>query len=68
MHSFSVSLFQTNLTEVCLQENELQELPAEIGGCTSLRKLYAEYNRLSSLPPEFAKLNNLVVLILHHNR
>ena len=42
-------------------------MPTTIGGLSSLRKLFLEYNHLESLPSQIVELKKLLVLILHNN-
>jgi Leucine-rich repeat (LRR) protein len=50
-----------------LSENELRDLPPEIGNLQNLTWLYLRNNPLSFLPPEIGNLQNLTWLILECN-
>ncbi|MFM0227040.1 leucine-rich repeat-containing protein kinase family protein [Paraburkholderia dipogonis] len=51
-----------------LTDNEIEALPAEIGGCTQLQKLMLAGNRLRTLPEELAACSRLELLRLAANR
>jgi Leucine-rich repeat (LRR) protein len=51
-----------------LSENNLKELPPEIGSLKNLETLMINNNLLTVLPPEIGKLENLKYLILHGNQ
>jgi internalin A len=51
-----------------LDDNELAEIPSEIGKLTGLPVLVLNKNRLVALPPEIGELFNLRTLELMHNR
>ena len=57
----------TRLTELCLEGNQLHELPASIGELRSLRELWLHGNQLAALPAELGKCASLTVLQAHHN-
>jgi len=58
-----------SLSELVLAGNELETLPAEIGGCSSLSRLDAGGNRISTLPENsLARCERLAVLRLDGNR
>jgi internalin A len=56
------------LQELWLDNNQLTQLPPEIGHLTSLRVLRLENNRLTRLPPEVGQLTSLRQLRLDGNR
>ncbi|MFM0393289.1 leucine-rich repeat-containing protein kinase family protein [Paraburkholderia phytofirmans] len=51
-----------------LTDNEIEVLPAEIGGCTQLQKLMLAGNRLRTLPEELATCSQLELLRLAANQ
>jgi internalin A len=51
-----------------LDNNQLSQLPVELGQLTRLQRLYLDNNQLSQLPVELAKLTNLQQLWLDSNR
>jgi hypothetical protein len=51
-----------------LTDNEIEALPAEIGGCTQLQKLMLAGNCLRTLPEELAACSRLELLRLAANR
>ena len=51
-----------------LKNNQLAELPAEIGELTHLRSLDLENNKLQELPNELSQLKSLQALKLENNR
>ena len=55
-------------TTLRLYNNQLTELPAEIGKLTNLTELYLYNNQLTELPAEIGKLTNLTELYLHANQ
>ena len=55
------------LTELWLHENNLTELPKEIGNLTNLTKIWLHENNLTELPKEIGNLTNLTELWLHKN-
>ncbi|QQC66353.1 leucine-rich repeat-containing protein kinase family protein [Paraburkholderia ginsengisoli] len=57
-----------SLRWLILTDNEIDALPAEIGGCTQLQKLMLAGNRLSTLPDELAACSRLELLRLAANR
>jgi Leucine-rich repeat (LRR) protein len=56
------------LTSLFLNDNQLTELPAELGALVSLRELRLDRNRLRVLPPEIGALVSLQVLHVPNNR
>ena len=58
----------THLTELDLDNNQLEDLPAEIGNLTNLTELYLRNNQLKDLPAEIGNLTNLTLLILESNQ
>ncbi|KAJ8944880.1 hypothetical protein NQ318_020936 [Aromia moschata] len=50
-----------------MQDNNLTDLPQEIGSLTKLTKLYINHNKINNLPKEFYKLTELKYLFLHNN-
>jgi Leucine-rich repeat (LRR) protein len=61
-------LKQKQLRYLKLDENELEELPPEIGTLTNLRKLSLHQNKLRILPVEIGNLINLTQLELQDNQ
>ncbi|MDQ2794303.1 MAG: leucine-rich repeat-containing serine/threonine-protein kinase, partial [Bacteroidota bacterium] len=51
-----------------LTDNQLEELPAEIGNCHQLQKLMLAGNRLTNLPETLANCTNLELLRIAANR
>jgi len=51
-----------------LTDNDIEVLPAEIGGCTQLQKLMLAGNRLRTLPEELAACSQLELLRLAANQ
>lgn len=51
-----------------LTDNEIEALPAEIGGCTHMQKLMLAGNRLRTLPEELAACSRLELLRLAANQ
>jgi hypothetical protein len=51
-----------------LTDNQIRELPADIGRCTNLQKLMLSGNRLQTLPPELADCRQLELLRIAANR
>ena len=66
----SVSLFTTfpQLTELCLDNNDITVLPAKIGQLKSLTVLTLNHNRLHCLPITLTELDKLHALLLHNNK
>lgn len=58
----------TNLTTLCLSNNQLESLPREIGQCRNLKWLFLNNNQLQSLPPEIGQLTRLSTLDLSNNQ
>jgi hypothetical protein len=56
-----------NLILLDLSGNQLSEVPAELGMCTSLRELYLFDNHIQTLPPEFGNLHQLELLGVEGN-
>lgn len=50
--NFALPCPDAALVELFATDNELEQLPAEMGQLTSLVKLQLSFNRLQSLPPE----------------
>jgi Leucine-rich repeat (LRR) protein len=57
-----------NLTKLHLLENQLTELPKEIGNLSNLRELNLGNNQLTELPKEIGNLTNLTKLDLWNNQ
>jgi len=57
-----------NLDELKLSDNQIEELPEEIGELKKLKWLYLPYNNLQSLPKEIGNLENLEELDLNFNK
>src|SRR5262249_6140814 len=57
----------TNLVALEVSENDLTELPREIGQLTGLMLLDVSRNRLTSLPAAIGQLPNLATLRVDHN-
>jgi Leucine-rich repeat (LRR) protein len=58
----------TQLTSLNLAGRNLNEIPAEVFGCTNLRKLDLSNNHLCRIPKEICKLTKLEVLNLSGNQ
>jgi hypothetical protein len=58
----------SRLRWLILTDNQLPELPAELGQCARLQKLMLAGNRLQSLPPEMASCQRLELLRISANR
>ncbi|MFC2175851.1 leucine-rich repeat domain-containing protein [Bacteroidota bacterium] len=56
-----------NLQWLDLSRNRIQEIPAEIGLLTQLKKLILHKNRIETLPPEIGALTDLRELIINNN-
>ncbi|MEQ8382450.1 MAG: COR domain-containing protein [Coleofasciculus sp. A1-SPW-01] len=54
-------------TELDLSDNNIQELPAEIGQLTALQSLYLIGNNIQELPAEIVQLTSLQSLYLYGN-
>ena len=50
-----------------LSNNNLQQIPSEIGNLTNLQKLYLHNNKLQQIPSEIGNLTNLQYLYLNRN-
>lgn len=57
-----------NITSLCLHDNELSELPPDIGELVMLVELRLDRNALTALPREIVKLTSLSVLHVPDNR
>ena len=57
----------TDLEELDLSGNILEEVPPAIGDCQNLRRLYLGNNYINWIPAEIGKLKNLETLILRKN-
>jgi len=57
-----------NLRWLILTNNNIAELPKEIGLCTRMQKLMLSGNRLGTLPEELAKCKNLGLLRIAANK
>jgi Leucine-rich repeat (LRR) protein len=57
----------TALEKLDLTNNDIKELPVEIGLLVNLIELKLRYNRMESIPPELGSCNNLQHLEMHHN-
>ena len=49
----------SRLRELDVEENEIEQLPVEIGLLTNLRKLWLQSNKLTALPTNIGQLFNL---------
>ena len=59
--------FPASLRWLILTDNQLSELPASLGKCTSLQKLMLSGNRLTQLPAELAACESLEMLRVSAN-
>ena len=57
-----------DIKELYLHNNELTQLPREIGQLTQLTHLYLSYNQLTELPREIGNLTQLTNLDLSNNK
>lgn len=57
----------SSLTVLCLNDNELTNLPASVGALKKLRALSVSNNALQRLPTEIGELESLVELRLDGN-
>ena len=57
-----------NLKELDLCDNQLEEIPKEIGSLINLQKLNLYNNQLKEIPKEIGSLINLQILNLNHNQ
>lgn len=64
---YSSSLCLPGLEDLVLYDNQLKELPVEIGQMSQLTGLNLEKNQLQSLPPELGELTTLDELFLNDN-
>lgn len=48
-------MFHLTLLQLGLRENDLVDIPKEIGELSRLRELHLQANRLTVLPPEIGK-------------
>lgn len=54
---YRIKLQSKSSLQLVLRENDLIELPKEIGELTRLRELHVQGNRLTILPPEIGNLD-----------
>ena len=47
------------LLQLVLRDNDLTELPKELGNLTRLKELHLQNNRLTALPPELGMLDTV---------
>ena len=59
---------RTGQTELNLRQNQMKELPAEIGQLANLTTLYLSFNQMKELPAEIGQLANLTKLSLSGNQ
>jgi hypothetical protein len=52
-----VYLLQTNLQILVLRENDIIDLPKQLGACQKLKELHIQGNRLQVIPPELGALD-----------
>ncbi len=57
----------SQLTELFLPFNSIENLPEEIGQCRKLERLWLSNNKLKNLPDSFWNLSNLKELRLENN-
>lgn len=65
---FSGKALPPKLRWLILTDNQLQQLPAEIGACGNLQKLMLSGNQLQALPEEMAACTRLELLRIAANR
>lgn len=53
---------------VYVNNNALEELPAEMGQLDNVEFFYCEYNRLSTLPPTLADMDSMIAMYFTGNR
>lgn len=63
----SICATMVQLQNLGLPQNELKELPEQIGCLTRLTRLSVHSNRLVRIPDAILQLQNLRVLLAHHN-
>ena len=68
LHQTIAQAAKERATSLDLSDNELTELPPEIGQLSNLTELDLAYNQLTSLPPTIAQLTNLTELNLSGNQ
>ena len=56
------------LTELDLSENELTEMPEELGGLTNIEEINLSMNKLEKLPASIANLKQLKKLTIFNNK
>jgi hypothetical protein len=68
IHTLPGAALPKNLRWLILTDNQLREMPPEIGGCTKLQKLMLAGNQLEALPETMRACTRLELLRLAANR
>jgi len=68
IHTVPAKALPVALRWLILTDNQISELPAEIGRCTELQKLMLAGNQLQALPEELASCTKLELLRISANR
>ncbi|WP_375433958.1 leucine-rich repeat-containing protein kinase family protein [uncultured Hymenobacter sp.] len=68
IHTLPAAALTPALRWLILTDNQLRELPEEIGACTAMQKLMLAGNQLRHLPESMAALTNLELLRIADNQ
>lgn len=68
INTVSAASLNKSLRWLILTDNQISELPAEIGLCTNMQKLMLAGNQLQTLPPEMSACTKLELLRIAANR